>query len=89
MRSDVVAFLRKAKISIPAAPMNRDLRQATGYFENLNLSRAAPINRDLRQAAGNSNLNDVPIFPEGSDSIPVTGLARLQDHTQFNSLYRQ
>ena len=36
MRSDVVALLRKALISIPAAPMNRDLRQAAG---NSNLKR--------------------------------------------------
>ena len=35
MRSDVVALLRKDKFSIPAAPMNRDLRQATGYFDFL------------------------------------------------------
>ncbi len=32
MKRDVVAPVRKAKIPIPAAPMNRDLRQATGYF---------------------------------------------------------
>jgi hypothetical protein len=40
MKRDVVAPVRKvyppfvwrAKIPIPAAPMNRDLRQATGYY---------------------------------------------------------
>ena len=32
MKRDVVAPVRKAKIPIPAAPMNRDLRQATAYF---------------------------------------------------------
>ena len=30
MKRDVVAPVRKAKIPIPAAPINRDLRQATG-----------------------------------------------------------
>ena len=30
MGRDGVALLREAKISIPAAPMNRDLRQAAG-----------------------------------------------------------
>ncbi len=32
MERDVVAPERTIKIPIPAAPMNRDLRQATGYF---------------------------------------------------------
>ena len=35
MKRDVVAPVRKAKIPIPAAPMNRDLRQAAGN-SNLN-----------------------------------------------------
>ena len=32
MKRDVVAPVRKAKIPIPAAPINRDLRQVRGYF---------------------------------------------------------
>ena len=32
MKRDSVAPMRKAKIPIPVAPINRDLRQATGYF---------------------------------------------------------
>ena len=32
MERDIVAPERMIKISIPAAPINRDLRQATEYF---------------------------------------------------------
>jgi len=66
---DVVAPERKIKNPIPAAPMNRDLRQATGHFGNFPQSHGIEsprfakkriciyhLNSSPLQAAGNSNL---------------------------------
>ena len=57
MERDVVAPERKIKIPIPAVPMNRDLRQATGYFGIFSQSHGIEAPRFAKKRICIYNLN--------------------------------
>jgi len=65
MKRDVVAPVRKAKIPIPAAPMNRDLRQdlsASSFRSELKVE-------DKSSRSGEFNFNNQRPWPDSPDAV--------------------